>query len=115
MRQEETKFLRIVRLAARVLSAFLLFIIFLFFFGEGFPNPTTLTAKELLLFAALIIMAAGLIISVKRELHGGVITIIGYLFFAVVNKSVVAGPIFPMFFVVGLLYIFHWWKWGRLT
>jgi hypothetical protein len=115
MEQEETKLLKNIRIAARILSAFLLFIVLLFLFGEGVPNPVMLTTKELLLFAALIVMGAGLIISLKRELYGGLITILGYIFFAVINKSILAGPIFPLFLVAGLLYIFHWWKSGRLT
>ncbi len=109
------KHLKIIRNTARVFGAFLLFVVLLFLFGEGFPNPASLSAKELLLFLAFIIMGTGLAVSFKRELLGGILTVAGYIFFAIVNKTVFAGPVFPLFFVVGLLFIFCWWESERLT
>jgi len=111
----EAKYLKIIRLIARVLSAFLLFIVLLFLLGEGVPNPVSLSQKELLLFIAFFLMGAGIIISLRRELYGGVLSIIGYVIFAIINKTIFAGPIFPFFFIVGLLNLIHWWKSGRLT
>ena len=106
----ETKQVTIIRWTARIAGLLLIAIVVLMMFADGLPNPYELTDKELQLFAAMIIMTVGLIIAYKREILGGLLATGGYVFFAVAEKSINNGPIFPLFFVVGALYLFCWWQ-----
>ena len=106
----KNKYVQIIRLITRIAGALLILLVIAMTVAEGLPTPSQLTDKELALFAAFILMFIGLIIAYKKEILGGVLTSIGYLFFAFTEMSVNNGPIFPLFFVVGVLYIFCGWR-----
>ncbi len=72
---ESTDAVRSIRRAARVLGLVSVFVILLFFIGEGF-NPSEVAARQWagLLFFPLGVVA-GMIIGWRRELTGGAITL----------------------------------------
>ena len=98
-----------LRWIARVTGGILLLLIFAFMIGEGFPNLTNLTVDEQKVMAALFSMEVGIIVAFRWELTGSILTIAGYLFFAYVEKNIIIGPVFPLFFFVGVLFLFCWW------
>ncbi len=106
----ESKNISIVRWFARITGALLLILIAIFIIGEGFPNPMTLSQDELLLFIAVSTMEIGVILAFKWELPGCLLIIGGYVFFVIVERNILPGPVFPIFFLVGILYLFCWWK-----
>lgn len=107
----KTKQVIIIRWIARITGAFLIaLVVFMFVADDGPPNPFELTDIELQLFASMTLMFVGLVIAYKNELIGGLIAMGGYIFFDIVEKSINNGPIFPLFFVVGALYLFCWWQ-----
>ena len=91
------------------MGGILLLLILAFLIGEELPHPTILTVDEQKLFAALFAMVAGILVALKWELQGSILTIVGYLFFALVEKKIIIGPVFPLFFIVGVLFLFCWW------
>jgi len=101
---------KIIRWLARIIGSLLVLLLITFAIGEGFPNPFTLTLIEFLLFVAVIIMMVGQIVAWNHEGFGGLLQIIGFLFFVVVEGDIFVGPIFPLFFVTGLMYLFCWWR-----
>lgn len=84
-------------------------IIAAFAIGEGFPNPATLPLNEFIMFIVLTFMEIGVVIAFKWELPGSIMIIAGYLAFALIEKKLIAGPLFPVFFVVGILFLLCWW------
>ena len=106
----ELKIINIIRWIARITGALLLILIAVFAIGEGFPNPMTLSREELLLFIAVSTMEIGLLLAFKWELPGSLLIIGGYIFFVIVERNILPGPIFPIFFLVGLFYLFCWWR-----
>jgi len=104
-----TKTISIIRWIARVTGAALLLIIAAFAIGEGFPNPAALPLNEFLMFVVLTFMEIGVVIAFKWELPGGLMIITGYLVFAFIEKKLLAGPVFPVFFIVGILFLLCWW------
>jgi len=103
------KTISIVRWIARTTGAILLLIIAAFVIGEGFPNPAALPLNEFIIFVVLTFMEIGVVIAFKWELPGGVLIIAGYLVFALIEKKLIAGPLFPAFFIVGVLFLLCWW------
>ncbi len=112
-KKSDIQFLKIIRLTSRILSFFLLVLFIAFAFGEGLPFINEVTSHETLLFIAVFIMLVGVIIAFKYELVGGSFMILAYVFFSIVSKQLIAGPIFPLFLLIGLLYIYYWWKTKR--
>ena len=100
----------ILRWIARITGVLLLILIVIFIIGEGFPNPMTLNQQEFLVFIAVLMMEIGTILAFKWELPGSLLIIGGYIFFVIVDKDVLPGPVFPIFFLVGILYLFCYWK-----
>lgn len=98
-----------LRWITRIAGGLLLLLMLAFVIGEGFPHPTTLTVDEQKLFTALFAMAAGIFVAFKWELQGSILTIVGYLFFAFFERKLIIGPVFPFFFIVGVLFLFCWW------
>jgi len=105
-----TKYVTIIRWTARIAGLMLIGLVVLMLFADGPPNPFDLTDKELQLFSAMIIMTVGLVIAYKREILGGLLATGGYIFFAVAEGSLDNGPIFPIFFIIGALYLYCGWK-----
>ncbi len=111
----QLKNINAIRWFARAVGAALLVIAVLFIIGEGMPGFADLNQNELLLFGAMLLMMTGLILAFKWELPGGLSTVSGYILFVVVEGDILSGPIFPAFFVVGVLYIIYWWSFRKFN
>ena len=102
------------RFVARLFSVLLVLVILSLAIGEGFPSPANLTTTELLLTISLIIMLTGLLLAWKWEFIGGIIIIIGFLVFFIINSVhsgyLRLGYFFIVFPITGLLYLFCGWK-----
>ena len=105
---DEKRIINLLRWLTRILGILLIFVIVLFAVGEGFPNPLALTVDEQLGFVALIIMLAGLILAWKFEGMGGLLVIIGYIFFVALNSRILGLGVFMIFPIVGLSFLFCW-------
>lgn len=98
------------RIAGTALVAFFLFFVVAHIFSGGEDNLKLngLTAREMLLFAAMIIQLVGLIAAWPWEGVGALITLIGYLAFSIIDKDFWNPPIFPLFPAVAVLYGYCW-------
>ena len=94
-----------MRWAARVTSAALLAFVLFMVYAEGFPGFADLTERETFVSILVIGMMIGLIIGFKYELVGGAIAVICYAIFAYSEGELILGPIFPVFALVGLIYV----------
>jgi integral membrane sensor domain MASE1 len=106
----EKSLIFILRYIAHLFSVLLLFVVFLFVIGEGFPSSTKFTTEEVLLTLSFIIMLIGLLSAWKWELFGGLLIILGFATFFIVNsifsKNINLGFIFYLFPLTGFLYLF---------
>jgi len=107
---DEKRIINLLRWLTRILGILLIFVIVLFAVGEGLPNPLALTVNEQLGFVALIIMLAGLILAWKFEGMGGLLVIIGYIFFCIIERQILRQGVFFIFPVVGLSFLLCWWR-----
>jgi len=105
---DEKRIINLLRWLTRILGILLIFVIVLFAVGEGLPNPLALTANEQLGLVALIIMLAGLILAWKFEGMGGLLVIIGYIFFCIIERQILRQGVFFIFPVVGLSFLLCW-------
>ncbi|KAA3646437.1 MAG: hypothetical protein DWQ07_09490 [Chloroflexi bacterium] len=60
-----------VRWTSRTVAMLLVILVVAIFVGEGVPNPASLTARELTLMVALLIILAGLMLGFFWEGWGG--------------------------------------------
>lgn len=102
-----------IRVAARFLGGVLFLMIAMFAFGEGIPNPLALTFRETLTFFSFVIMLGGLILAWIWEGIGGLIVLIGYGIFILVNPDSNLLGIVTIFPVTGLLFVAYWWQSAR--
>ena len=105
---DEKRIINLLRWLTRILGILLIFVIVLFAVGEGLPNPLALAANEQLGLVALIIMLAGLILAWKFEGMGGLLVIIGYIFFCIIERQILRQGVFFIFPVVGLSFLLCW-------
>jgi hypothetical protein len=105
----------IIRWIARFIGVFL-FLFFVWFSIEvGAPDVKLMSNQEIKLFIANIFMLIGLIIVWKFEFFGSITLIGAYIFFSIANYSFWIGPIFPIFFFLGILHLFCWFSTHILT
>ena len=101
--------LSVIRYIARLFSILLIVLVVMLSIGEGLPNPSTLSSTAMLLFASLLTMLVGLVLSWQREHAGGVITILGFILFFIVNSvssgSLRLGFFFLLFPLTGILFV----------
>ena len=102
------------RWTARVVGTAILALIVTIGIGEGLPNPLVLSIRELLLFAAMLMMVVGLIAAWKWERIGGLLIVGGLAFFAVVNHGIQINLVFGPMLGVGLIYLGCGWRGGRM-
>lgn len=101
-------FILITRWLARFLGVFL-FLFFVWFAIEfGIDNPANLCPQLLRLFIAHIIMMIALLVVWRFEFLGGVILIITYIYFSIVNHTFWTNSIYPIFFFIGILHFISW-------
>ncbi|MEE9430890.1 MAG: hypothetical protein V3V16_07625 [Melioribacteraceae bacterium] len=101
--------LSVIRYIARLFSILLIVLIVTLSIGEGLPNPVTLSTAEILLFVSLLIMLVGLVLSWQREHVGGLLIILGFILFFIVNSvssgSLRLGFFFLLFPLTGILFV----------
>lgn len=98
----------IIRWAARVLAVLLVMLFVTMAFGEGVPSPWILTRPEKYAFLALFVMLAGLVSAMRWELVGGILILVGYALFALINQELVISWAFTLFPVAGILFLLSW-------
>ena len=98
----------VVRWIARVLGTLTVLLIVLMAVAEGIPSPSSLTPAERLLFVAVIVMLVGLVTAWKWELAGGLLTICGYVFFAIVEQEILLPWVFLLILIIGVLFLLSW-------
>ena len=98
-----------IRYIARLFSILLIVLIVTLSLGEGLPDPATLSSVDLLFFGSLLIMLVGLILSWQKENTGGLLLILGFVIFFVVNSfssnSIQLGIFFLLFPLTGILFV----------
>ncbi len=102
---------------ARMTGACLVTVFVIFAMGEGM-RPTLLSRSETLMFFALFVALAGIVIAWRHEGLGGAMSVAGMLAFYLLNFAVTRhwprGLFFPLLFVPGLLFLACWWRSGRV-
>jgi len=95
----------------RVMGTLLFLMLIVFAIGEGVPNPMKQPLVVRIEMIAMFIMWLGLIIAWKSELIGGMLVLLGYTCFCVVEWQApsIKFP-FGLFLFVGLLYMLSWWS-----
>jgi len=98
-----------LRWIARLLAAFFVGLVALFFVGEGGINPFKLSVTETVLIIGFFTTCIGMIVAWRRELIGGAMATTGILLFCG-TESVVAGRfpkglIIPLMVLPGLLFL----------
>jgi len=108
----------ITRWLARFLGVFL-FLFFVWFSIEfGVDDPAHMSPQLVKLFYTHMLMMLALLIAWRFELLGGLILVIAYAYFSFVNHTFWTNPIYPIFFLIGLLHLVSWilrygWKFLR--
>ncbi len=98
----------IIRWLARFLGVFL-FLFFAWFAIEfGIDDPSHMNPQLVRLFYTHMLMMFALIVVWRFELLGGIILVIGYSYFSIINHTFWTNPIYPIFFFIGLLHLFSW-------
>ena len=101
------------RLLARILSGMMLFLVISIMIGdmliEGIPEEFPFTTLEVLLFLFLFTSLAGLTIAWRREVLGGILTILGMVLFTL-TSSLESGyfrfnPVFTAITLAGVLFL----------
>lgn len=105
----KTKIISTLRFFARLLNLLLILVVALMAIGEGFPSLSKLTTNELLLTISLVIMLIGLLSAWKWELLGGILILVGFLAFFLVNSFssgyLRLGYFFVLFPLTGVLFL----------
>jgi len=98
----------VIRWIARVLGGLIVLFLVLMVVAEGIPSPSSLTPAERLLFVAVIVMLVGLVSAWKWELARGLLTICGYVLFAIVEQEVLLPWVFLLILISGVLFLLSW-------
>lgn len=111
-------YVTVIRLSARVLTG--LIVLFFGFFlvahligNEGGPSRP-LNSNDYLILVTLVLSLVGLLLALKREFTGAVITLIAILVCAAVNWKILVSPgaLIPL---TALLYLFSWSRSPRVS
>jgi hypothetical protein len=106
-----------LRWLARLTGASLVAVFLIFAMGEG-VRPLLLSRSEILMFFALFVALAGMVIAWRHEGLGGAMSVAGMIAFYLLNLAVTRhwpnGFFFPLMFVPGLLSLACWWRSGRV-
>ena len=106
-----------LRWTARVVGSFTVALFTIFVAGEGL-HPSLLTRTEMVIFVALFVTLAGLVVAWNHEGLGGAMSVSGLIAFYLLNFAASGrwprGVIIPMMFIPGLLFLASWWRSGRV-
>ncbi|RXQ91474.1 hypothetical protein EO244_12030 [Ancylomarina salipaludis] len=98
----------IFRWLARLLGIFL-FLFFAWFAIEfGIDDPSKMNPHLMKLFYSHMLMMFALVLVWRFELLGGLILIVAYSYFSIINHTFWTNPIYPIFFLIGLLHLLSW-------
>ena len=98
----------IIRWLARFLGVFL-FLFFAWFAIEfGIDDPDLMSPQLVKLFYTHMAMMIALVVVWRFELLGGIILVVGYSYFSIINHTFWTNPIYPIFFFIGLLHLLSW-------
>ncbi len=115
----ENRFTATLRWTARLLGLTMLLLVLAFFIGEGLaagimPDPRTMSLSEDALLLALGMTLVGIIVAWRWEAIGAILIIGSTLLFETVNALASGywrfGLLEPFFYLVGLLFLWHWWR-----
>jgi hypothetical protein len=107
------------RWVARGLGLALILLVTLFFVGEGLisgemPNLLVMSLTEDLLLVTLLMTLLGIIVAWRWEGIGGLLVVGSVLLFESINAIVSGywrfGVLDPLFYLVGLLFLWDWWR-----
>lgn len=109
---EKISLIYLVRSLARVLSVALLILVVMMVVGEGFPELSDLSTREIFLSASFVAMIAGLVVGWLREMAGGLLIVCGFGAFMIVEYVATGDAgmswVFALFPVAGGLYLLFW-------
>jgi hypothetical protein len=104
----------VLRWSARITGSLLVLLFALFSLGEGLPDPALLSASQLLMFASMTVALLGMVAGWHSDEIGGILIVSGKLVFDLVNVvttgHVAGGPIFPIVWVPGILFLLAAWR-----
>ncbi|MBI9071219.1 MAG: hypothetical protein JEY94_06455 [Melioribacteraceae bacterium] len=95
-----------IRWTARLFGTLLLFFVFSLSVGSGVPKTADFSLQEVVLFASLLTMLAGLVLAYKWEFWGAVVILLSFCAFAI-TSTYDLGFFFILFPIVGILYLIH--------
>ena len=108
-----------MRWGARILGLAMILLVLLFFIGEGImggdmPNLLTMSLAEDFLFLALLMTLLGIVVAWRWEGIGGILIVGSVLLFESINAIAIGywriGVLDPLFVLVGLLFLWDWWR-----
>jgi len=105
---KKNRLLNILVWLSKILSVFLSFLFVGFIVGEGVPDFNKISSSELLQFLSFFVMIFGLIFSLKSQGTGGILALLGYMLFCMIERNLWPGSILPLFLLASLLNIYCW-------
>ena len=108
-----------IRWFARIVGSILVLLVLAIAIGEMITEPPPratgkITPRDIPLFIGLILMVAGIIVAWFKEGIGGLLTVGGFIIFLVAHfifyGNIPGVPIFIIFLITGLLFIFCSWQ-----
>lgn len=98
------------RWTARILGTLMVLFVLTFVFGEGPPPLARMTARELFYALGLGSLFLGLIIAWFWEAWGGLLSVLGWGFLAVLAQRPPWDLLFSIPAAMGLLHLLCWWR-----
>jgi hypothetical protein len=98
------------RWTALIFGTLMVLFFLAFFFGEGPPHLSNLTAADKLQFAALGVLLLGLILAWKWEGAGGLLALAGFVTFVAINSSHLKLSLFDVPGAIAVIHIACWWR-----
>ena len=76
---------------------------------DGFPHVINFTPIEFKLAVALTGMILGVLIGLKWRLIGGIISVLSFIAFAIVEQHLILGFVFNIFLLIGISNLILYW------
>ncbi|HEV3201749.1 MAG TPA: hypothetical protein VGZ73_27820 [Bryobacteraceae bacterium] len=98
------------RWTARIVGSLMVLFILTFVFGEGPPPLLRMTTREQLYALGMASLFLGLVVAWFREGWGGLISLLGWAFLAVLARRPAGDLPFSIPAAAGLLHLLCWWR-----
>ena len=98
------------RWIARIAGTLMVLFLLAFVIGEGFPNLAQMTARERLYGLGMAALFLGLVVAWFREGWGGLLSLAGWGFLAVLAHRPPWSLPFTIPATIGLLHLGCWWR-----